>query len=436
MPSCGSSSTTRLPFVSGRLLSARWDDPATLRSCPPAADASLYRLRRIDGAMFERDHGREPERCASWSPALPGSSAPTSATRLLADGHEVLGIDNLSTGRRRVPGRGRTARRGSSSSSSTCSTSPRPRGDRGGTRRRRPPGGQRRRAVRVGRATPGPRAERHRDAQRARGGPARRASVGSSSPRRVRCTARRRSSRRRRTARSPCRRRCTARRSWRPRRTSRPTPRAPGCSTTVFRFVSNLGPRYTHGHVIDFVRKLRADPTRLTILGDGTQRKSYLDVTDCVAAHRLAARSGARARGVQPRRRRLLHGGRARSGGSASASAVSRSSSTPAATAGGSATTRSSTSTRQDPGHRLEAALRHPRGRRAHRRLPRGQPVAVRRRAPARHDRHRGGGDRLRADRHPTGRSARALRRARRGRLRHRRRGSGRGPQACSVAVR
>lgn len=55
-------------------------------------------------------------------------------------------------------------------------------------------------------------------------------------------------------------------------------------STTVFRFVSNLGSRYSHGHVIDFVRSLRADPSRLTILGDGTQRKSYLDVSDCVAA--------------------------------------------------------------------------------------------------------------------------------------------------------
>ena len=58
-----------------------------------------------------------------------------------------------------------------------------------------------------------------------------------------------------------------------------------GLTTTVFRFVSNLGPRYTHGHVIDFVRRLRCR-SRLDspILGDGTQRKSYLDVTDCVAA--------------------------------------------------------------------------------------------------------------------------------------------------------
>jgi len=57
-----------------------------------------------------------------------------------------------------------------------------------------------------------------------------------------------------------------------------------GITTTVFRFVSNLGPRYTHGHVFDFVRSLRHDPTRLTILGDGSQRKSYLDVSDCVSA--------------------------------------------------------------------------------------------------------------------------------------------------------
>ena len=55
-------------------------------------------------------------------------------------------------------------------------------------------------------------------------------------------------------------------------------------SVTVFRFVSILGQRYTHGHVIDFVSKLRADPTSLPVLGDGSQRKSYLDVTDCVRA--------------------------------------------------------------------------------------------------------------------------------------------------------
>ena len=55
-------------------------------------------------------------------------------------------------------------------------------------------------------------------------------------------------------------------------------------SATVFRFVSVLGPRYSHGHVIDFVRKLSIDPGQLEILGDGFQRKSYLHVSDCVAA--------------------------------------------------------------------------------------------------------------------------------------------------------
>jgi UDP-glucose 4-epimerase len=52
----------------------------------------------------------------------------------------------------------------------------------------------------------------------------------------------------------------------------------------IFRFVSILGERYTHGHVLDFYKKLMADPTRLPVLGNGTQRKSYLYVQDCVDA--------------------------------------------------------------------------------------------------------------------------------------------------------
>ena len=52
----------------------------------------------------------------------------------------------------------------------------------------------------------------------------------------------------------------------------------------IFRFVSLLGPRYTHGHVIDFWRKLKRDPTRLDVLGNGRQKKSYLHVTDCISA--------------------------------------------------------------------------------------------------------------------------------------------------------
>src|ERR1700730_2127220 len=49
-----------------------------------------------------------------------------------------------------------------------------------------------------------------------------------------------------------------------------------GFTVLVFRFVSILGERYTHGHVFDFYRALQRDPTRLTVLGDGRQEKSYL----------------------------------------------------------------------------------------------------------------------------------------------------------------
>jgi UDP-glucose 4-epimerase len=52
----------------------------------------------------------------------------------------------------------------------------------------------------------------------------------------------------------------------------------------VFRFVSVLGERYTHGHVLDFYRQLLEHPDHLTVLGDGTQRKSYMYVQDCLGA--------------------------------------------------------------------------------------------------------------------------------------------------------
>ncbi|MCX7374980.1 MAG: NAD-dependent epimerase/dehydratase family protein [Alphaproteobacteria bacterium] len=61
-----------------------------------------------------------------------------------------------------------------------------------------------------------------------------------------------------------------------------------GFHATVFRFVSILGPRYTHGHVFDFAKRLLADPSLLPVLGDGKQQKSYLHVDDCVAAMLLA----------------------------------------------------------------------------------------------------------------------------------------------------
>jgi UDP-glucose 4-epimerase len=56
----------------------------------------------------------------------------------------------------------------------------------------------------------------------------------------------------------------------------------------IFRFVSILGERYTHGHVFDFYRRLTKDPTRLPVLGNGRQRKSYLYVHDCIDAIFLA----------------------------------------------------------------------------------------------------------------------------------------------------
>jgi len=64
-----------------------------------------------------------------------------------------------------------------------------------------------------------------------------------------------------------------------------------GFSGWVFRFVSILGERYTHGHVFDFYRQLRSDPRRLRILGNGLQRKSYLYVQDCVEAMLHAMRA-------------------------------------------------------------------------------------------------------------------------------------------------
>lgn len=57
-----------------------------------------------------------------------------------------------------------------------------------------------------------------------------------------------------------------------------------GFAGLAFRFVSILGERYTHGHVYDFYCALKRDPSRLRVLGNGRQEKSYLYVQDCVAA--------------------------------------------------------------------------------------------------------------------------------------------------------
>lgn len=59
----------------------------------------------------------------------------------------------------------------------------------------------------------------------------------------------------------------------------------------IFRFVSILGERYTHGHVFDFYRQLENNPLHLNVLGDGSQSKSYLYVQDCIDAIFLAQKN-------------------------------------------------------------------------------------------------------------------------------------------------
>jgi UDP-glucose 4-epimerase len=57
----------------------------------------------------------------------------------------------------------------------------------------------------------------------------------------------------------------------------------------AFRFANVVGPHQTHGVAYDFIRRLLREPDRLTILGDGSQSKSYIHVDDVIAAMRLAA---------------------------------------------------------------------------------------------------------------------------------------------------
>jgi UDP-glucose 4-epimerase len=61
-----------------------------------------------------------------------------------------------------------------------------------------------------------------------------------------------------------------------------------GMQSYIFRFVSILGERYTHGHVFDFYQQLAEHPEHLHILGDGHQKKSYLYVQDCIDAILIA----------------------------------------------------------------------------------------------------------------------------------------------------
>jgi len=65
-----------------------------------------------------------------------------------------------------------------------------------------------------------------------------------------------------------------------------------GYQSFIFRFVSILGERYTHGHVFDFFHQLQQHPQHLKVLGNGLQRKSYLYVQDCVDAILTAIEKG------------------------------------------------------------------------------------------------------------------------------------------------
>jgi UDP-glucose 4-epimerase len=57
-----------------------------------------------------------------------------------------------------------------------------------------------------------------------------------------------------------------------------------GFNATIYRLANIVGSRTKHGVIYDFINKLRKDAKRLEILGDGTQRKSYLYIDDCIDA--------------------------------------------------------------------------------------------------------------------------------------------------------
>lgn len=67
----------------------------------------------------------------------------------------------------------------------------------------------------------------------------------------------------------------------------------------VFRFANVVGSRAGHGVIVDFIRKLKTNPSELEVLGDGTQSKSYLHISDCVNAFLLWSGQGLIEPGVQ-----------------------------------------------------------------------------------------------------------------------------------------
>ena len=61
-----------------------------------------------------------------------------------------------------------------------------------------------------------------------------------------------------------------------------------GFRAIIYRLANIIGSRSTHGVIFDFIKKLSENPSELEILGDGTQKKSYLHVSDCIDAMLLA----------------------------------------------------------------------------------------------------------------------------------------------------
>jgi len=71
-----------------------------------------------------------------------------------------------------------------------------------------------------------------------------------------------------------------------------------GGEAAIFRFANIVGPAMSHGIVYDFLQKLKKEPGRLEVLGDGRQTKSYLSTEDCVSGMRLVRHKGEKPAGV------------------------------------------------------------------------------------------------------------------------------------------
>ncbi len=69
-----------------------------------------------------------------------------------------------------------------------------------------------------------------------------------------------------------------------------------GLQAWLFRFANVIGKRSTHGVIYDFINKLRNNPKELEILGDGTQTKSYIYVSDCIEAMHAGLQAAGKSR--------------------------------------------------------------------------------------------------------------------------------------------